>query len=225
MESDMYPIINKHLKSEGYVVKAEVKDFDIVAIKDDVIMIIEMKNQFNIKLIYQGLKAKKITDYVYLAIPKPTNKIIKSDLFKEKKEIVKHLELGLILIDKSSKELIVILDPTIIPHKNQQKKRSMLKKEFFLRKTSFNVGGVNKTKIITAYRELALLALYFLKDGPRTAKEIKLFIKEDKIMSILQKNYYNWFERVERGVYKITAIGEDALVIYKDVIEKLIPIK
>lgn len=99
------------------------------------------------------------------------------------------------------------------------------KKEFFLRKTSFNVGGVNKTKIITAYRELALLALYFLKDGPRTAKEIKLFIKEDKIMSILQKNYYNWFERVERGVYKITAIGEDALVIYKDVIEKLIPIK
>lgn len=70
-----------------------------------------------------------------------------------------------------------------------------------------------------------MLALYFLKDGPRTAKEIKLFIKEDKIMSILQKNYYNWFERVERGVYKITAIGEDALVIYKDVIEKLIPIK
>ena len=64
MEKRMYPIIKKYLENQNFNVKAEVKDADIVAIKDDVIMIVEMKNSFNINLIYQGIKGKKITNYV-----------------------------------------------------------------------------------------------------------------------------------------------------------------
>lgn len=221
----MYPIIKKHLEEQGYYVKAEVKDSDIVAIKDDVVMIVEMKNFFNTKLIYQGLKNKGVTDYIYLAIPKPLTKVIKSVNFKEKKEIVKSLELGLLFVDKKLEEVIVVLDPTIFKYKNHRKNRKALKKEFFLRKTALNIGGVTRTKIITAYRELALLALYFLKDGPKKTKDIKRFTKQDKVMSILQKNYYGWFERIERGVYRITNLGEEALLTYEEVIKKILEIK
>ena len=222
MEKDMYPIIKKHLEQQGYHVKAEVKDSDVVGIKEDVIIIIEMKSSFTIKLIYQGLKSKGITEYIYLAIPKPTNKIIKSATFKEKIEIIKHLELGLLFVDKDLEKVIVVHNPETVDYKTRYKKRNNLKKEFFLRKTSFNVGGVNRTKIITAYREIALVILYFLKDGPKKVNEIKNYTKQEKTMSILQKNFYGWFERIDRGIYKITKAGEEALVIYLDVIENLI---
>jgi len=218
----MYPIIKNFLEDQGYYVKAEVKDSDIVASKEDILMIIEMKSTFSIKLIYQGLKSKGLTDYIYIAIPKPPLKVIKSDNFKEKKEIAKHLELGLLFIDKDLGEVTVVLNPESFHHRKRYKKQNALKNEFFLRKTSFNVGGVNKTKIITAYRELALQILYFLKDGPKKTKEIKNYTKQEKVMSILQKNYYGWFERVDRGIYKITNLGEEALVKYLDVIENLI---
>lgn len=222
MEKEMFPIIKNFLEEQDYKVKAEVKSFDIMGMKEDVILIVEMKNTFNTKLICQGLEGKYITDYVYLAIPKPTVKVMKSASFKEKKQIIKSLELGLLLVDKQLKEVIVLLDPLIKNTKKKNKKRENLKKEFLLRKTDFNEGGVSRTKIITAYRELALITLHFLKDGPKTTKEIKTFVKQDKVMSVLQQNYYGWFERIERGVYQITNIGVAALKSYEKVLDKLI---
>lgn len=218
----MYPIIKKFFEDEGYSVKAEVLDADLVAMKEDIVMIVEMKTSFNTKLIYQGIKGKKITDYVYLAIPKPNNKILKSDIFKEKLEIVKSLELGMMLVDERIEEVLVLFDPTMYLRKPNNKKKQRLKKEFLLRKTSLNYGGVSRTKIITSYRELSLLTLYFLKDNPKTTKEIKEFTKQEKVMSVLQKNYYGWFERVERGIYRITNVGKEALVTYEKVIQQLI---
>ena len=41
----------------------------------------------------------------------------------------------------------------------------------------------------------------------------------DRAGRILQDNYYGWFERVRRGVYRLTPAGEEALVQYADVIE------
>ena len=74
------------------------------------------------------------------------------------------------------------------------------------------------TKIITAYRELALLALDYMEDQQRSTKELREYTQGKKIVDILQKNYYGWFRRVSRGVYEITTAGEQALSDYREVV-------
>ena len=221
MEKEMFPILKEYLESQAYEVKAEILNADIVAKKEDIIIVVEMKTTFSTKLIYQGLKRCHISDYVYLAIPKPSERVLKSSSFKEKKTIVRRLELGLILVDIKHQSLDVLLDPRTYHFKKNKKKRRRLLKEFNLRQTSLNVGGVTKTKIITAYRELALLTLVALKDGPKSTKYLREYTKRKKVVSLLQKNYDGWFERVSRGVYQLSRDGLKALNTYKEVIQKI----
>lgn len=221
MEKDMFPIIKDYLLNQEYEVKAEVLDADIVARKDDFVIVIEMKTSFSTRLIYQGLKRQAISDYVYLAIPKPTSKVLRSSSFKEKKTIVRRLELGLILVDTDQFSLDVLLDPKNYQFRRNKKKKRRLLKEFNLRQTSMNVGGVTRTKIVTAYKELALICLDGLRDEAKTTKYLRELTKRKKVTSILQKNYYGWFERVSRGLYQITDLGKRALDDYQDVINQL----
>jgi hypothetical protein len=134
---------------------------------------------------------------------------------------VRRLELGLILVDLHHRGLNIILDPKTYHFKKDKKKRRRLLKEFNLRQTSLNTGGVTRTKVITAYRELALLALDAMRHGPQSTKFLREYTNRKKVVSVLQKNYYGWFERVSRGVYQLSHLGEEALIQYKDVIDEL----
>ena len=222
LEKDMYIIIRKHLEGHGFNVKAEVLDTDITAVSDDLVIIIEMKKTLNTRLIYQGCQRQKISDYVYLAIIKPTTKILRSKQFKEKLHIIRRLHLGLIFVDVEKESMETFLDSkNYIIKKNKIKKRKLLK-EFEQRKTSFNIGGVTKTKIITAYRERVLLIAYYLQAAPLTIKEIKILTNDYKCSSILQKNYYNWFDRIGRGLYQLNDIGRNDLLKYQDVLDVII---
>jgi hypothetical protein len=218
MEKEMFPILKTAIESQGYEVKAEVLNADLVGKKDDYLIVVEMKTALTTKLIYQGLKRSHISDYVYLAIPKPSQQVLKSSNFKEKQTIVRRLELGLILVDMKAKGVEYILDPTTYHFKKNKKKRRKLLKEFSLRQTSLNVGGVTKTKIITAYRELALLILDALKYESKSTQYLRTYTGRKKVTNILQKNYYGWFERISRGVYTITETGRKALETYHDAI-------
>ena len=100
--------------------------------------------------------------------------------------------------------------------------KARLLSEFENRITSFNEGGVTKTKIITSYRERAIKIAYYLKESPKTVKEIKLLTSDDKCNTILQKNYYLWFERIERGIYQLTDIGKTDLCKYDFILNKII---
>lgn len=42
-----------------------------------------------------------------------------------------------------------------------------------------------------------------------------------KTQQILANNFYGWFERVERGVYRLNDAGREALNGYRNVIEKI----
>ncbi len=221
MEHDLFPVIKKYLSAHEFEVKAEVNDIDIVAKKDDLVIAIEMKTSLNTKLMYQGIKRTHITDYVYLAIPKPSDRVLKSSNFKEKKTLVRRLELGLIFVDVTHEMVSIVLDPKTYHFKKQKKKRRKLLKEFNQRQTAYNIGGSHNQKIITAYRELALLALDFLKDEPQSTKALRDYTNQKKVVRLLQDNYYGWFERVERGIYTITDKGKDALKTYDEIITKL----
>lgn len=222
MEKEMYPIIKTYLEGLGFKVQAEVNDVDIMAMKEDLVYLIEMKTDLSHTLIAQGLKRKSIGDIVYLAIPHPTKKVLRSSLFKDKCFILKNLELGLLLVDIHQGILEVYLDPTSYKQKVKSKQKKKLLKEFGQRKMNYNVGGVTKTKILTSYRELALLTLYFLKEEAKSTKEIKGFVGNDKVLSLLQKNYYGWFVRKSRGVYETSHLGIQALSKYKTILDELI---
>lgn len=225
LEKDMYESIKKYLVTLGYKVKAEVLNTDITAIKDEEILVIEMKKTLNTRVIYQGCKRQQICDYVYLAILKPTLKIKYSSQFKEKVHILRRLQLGLIFVDIDSDSIETFLDPkNFVFRQNKIKKRKLLK-EFEQRVTSFNVGGVTKTKIITAYREKAIRIAYYLSKEQLKLKDLKILTKDSTCSSLLQKNYYGWFERVERGTYCLTEIGQNDLIKYEQVLKQILDLE
>jgi hypothetical protein len=91
------------------------------------------------------------------------------------------------------------------------------------RKLKNNVGGVNKTKIMSGYREDCLLVLNAIKDfESASGKQIKEITSVSKSTSIMYKNYYGWFEKVNKGLYKINDNGKEALVQYRETISLLI---
>jgi len=221
-EKEMYQYVKLHLENLGFEVKAEVLNTDITAVKDDIILVVELKTELNIKLMYQGCMGQKISDYVYLGIPKPTSKKLYSKNFKEKLYILKRLGLGLIFVDVVNQSAETYLDPFIMPLRKNKKKRVKLLKEFENRVTSYNIGGVSKTKIITSYHERSLHIAYHLKDQPRSIRELKALTDDLKCSTILQKNYNKWFDRVERGVYSLNEKGLSQLNNYEHVVQELI---
>ncbi len=225
LEKDMYQSIKKHLEKAGYSVKAEVLNADITAVKDDLVVIVEMKKTLNTTLMYQGCKRQRISDYVYLAIERPLTKQLRSKQFREKMHLVRRLQLGLLFVDMKKDSVQTFLDPmNYTMKKNRIKKRKLLK-EFEQRYTAFNTGGVTKTKIITAYRERAIIVAHYLIGKELTIKEIKELTNDYKCASILQQNYYGWFDRITRGHYSLSDIGKKEIINYSYVVDEILNIE
>ncbi len=226
-ESDLYIPIKELFTELGYDVKAEVGEIDVMATKDSEMVIIELKKELNLKLITQGAKRQKMTDTVYLAIPKPSYKIRNSKNYKDKTFILSRLGLGLVYVDFKEKETIstIEMEPVIfnIQHAQKINKRTKERalKEKSLRSGDYNLGG-QQGKKMTVYKENTVHIVGLLKqNGEMKLSEIKS-IAGDKTDSILQKNFYNWFERVKKGHYKLSEAGEQAYYEYADIIKILL---
>lgn len=112
-ETDLYEPVKQLFTKLGYQVYAEVNDIDVMVVKDDQIIAIELKTSFNLKLILQAITRQKISDNVYVAIPRPKYKQRLSKSFKEKELLLRRLELGLILVatDVKSPYAQIVFDP------------------------------------------------------------------------------------------------------------------
>jgi len=74
---------------------------------------------------------------------------------------------------------------------------------------------------MTAYREEALrLACELERRGEARVKDLRAAAGCDKAGAVLRDNFYGWFERVERGIYRLTGAGREALGKYGDVVEE-----
>jgi hypothetical protein len=62
---------------------------------------------------------------------------------------------------------------------------------------------------MTAYRQQALICAEALRPGPAKPKDLRAQVPD--AAQILRSNYYGWFERVARGVYRLTDAGRAAL--------------
>ena len=221
LEKDLFKPIKLFFESLGYEVKAEVNHFDVVIKKEDQFVAIELKTSLNTTVIAQAIKRQSIVDSVYIAIPAPSKQVISSKTMKDKITILKKLSIGLIFVDVQKESVFIFLEPLIHPIKRHKKRLIRLKEEFNQRQLSMNTGGTSKSKIMTVYKEHALIILDALKDIPKTAKMIKDEVAFDKVYPLLYKNYYGWFQRIGQGLYTLTPLGKEALKIYQKEIEMI----
>lgn len=214
-ETDLYLPCKLLLESLGYEVKAEVLQTDITAIKEEHIIVIELKLKISLKLIYQAIDRQKIADKVYIALPKTAVSSQRST-FKHFANLMKRLEIGLIVVDKDKTEVLIETFGFDLKRSisSSKKNKEKLLKEFSLRQSTQNVGGTNGKKM-THYREKVIeIAKYLDEFGEKSPKEIIAFTGIKDTPNILRKNYYLWFVNVERGIYKLSEIGKRDLETY-----------
>jgi hypothetical protein len=217
-ETDLYQPIHDYLVKQGYAVQAEVNHCDIIASKSDDLIVIELKTRFGLDLLMQATQRQSITDSVYVAIPGPI-KMSKRSRWPQKKRLLRQLELGLILVHLNLDEPWVEVAFHPLPYqrrKLKRKKRAVLN-EMSLRSGSYNKGGSTKKKLVTAYRENALfIACCLDKFGALTPAQLRAMNTGPKTGSVLSSNFYDWFQRVERGVYALSAQGKTDLKNYPE---------
>ena len=69
-EQTLYPPVKAFLEAQGYEVKGEVNDCDVVAIRgEEPPIIVELKTGFSLPLVFQGIVRQGLSDNVYLAVP------------------------------------------------------------------------------------------------------------------------------------------------------------
>ena len=216
-ETDMYPPVKKYLEAAGYTVTAEVNGADVTAVKADELLILELKRQFNVKLLFQALERQKITSAVYVVIPRPKRR--NTAQFSYIKRIVTSLGLGLMTVamDSAIQTVEVVIEPELLngrpAGKTGGRKRRAMLLEIAGRSADANAGGSSNVRLMTAYRERCVklaCALYDL--GPMTAKElINGYGCGGDSYDIMYRNHYGWFRREGRGVFGLTVDGAAAV--------------
>jgi len=228
-ETELYNPVKSLLEALGYDIKAEVSDVDIAAVREDELLIVELKTLFNMKLLMQAVKRQRLTEKVYIAIPRPAYKKRFSKDIKEKEFLLRRLSLGLIYVVMQVEKpyASIVFEPRPfnmnLSIAKTKKRREKLLKEYNGRTSDYNTGGSVRTELVTAYRENALQIAYFLnKYENMKTKELRDAGCSGKTTSILYDNYYGWFEKVGRAEYRLSASGKEAVVKYRQIVKHII---
>lgn len=224
-ETELYAPVKAYFQQRGYEVKSEINQCDLVAIHQDMPepVIVELKKNFNLSLLLQGMKRLKLSSHVFVAVEYVRGRS-RQHKWNELQQLCERLGLGLITVQfyKTKEPFVEVrCEPTGLQLSQPQRKRktNRLLNEFHERSGDYNVGGSTQRKIVTAYRELALqCAAHIQQLGPLSPAKLRELTGKQKVNSILQKNYYQWFKRVKRGVYDLTADGHEALNTYEEVL-------
>ena len=225
MEKDLFKPIKEYFEGFGYVADGEVCDIDLYMEKEGSSVSVELKQSLDFKAIIQAALRQKISDTVFIGIFRPKDLFSKS--FQNKIYLLKRLGIGLIVVSKRTLDIEIVSEPVVselskyqISNKNKQ---AQLSAEFQKRRIKNNVGGVTHTKLMTEYRENALMVLSALNNLGDVAKgsDVAKASGVAKATTILRDNYYGWFLKESKGVYKLSKEGKVALDEYAATIAKL----
>lgn len=224
-ETDLYEPIREYLEELGYEVQGEVKGCDLAAVMGDDLIVVEMKTSFNLKLLSQAVKRQRVTDSVYVAIPYPKGGK-RTAAWRDMCILLRRLEIGLITVDlaKDGGRVEVHFHPHTFDRlkslRANKRVRYSIIKEAEGRSGHYNTGGASRTKIITAYREQAVhIACCMMKYGNMSPAQLRKMGTSPKTPNILRDNYYGWFTRVSRGIYKLEDSAREFLEEYPELAE------
>ena len=228
LEAALYSPVKQFLERQGYEVKGEVRGCDLVARRgDEPPVIVELKLRFNLPLLLQGVDRLALTERVYLAVLRPERRARGGLLAPERPEIRKlcrRIGLGLMLVGLARKTVEILEEP--VPYRPRQAKSRALRllDEFSRRVGDANVGGAVGVPLVTAYRQDALRCARALAlGGPMRVGTLRTAAEVPRAARILQRNVYGWFDRIERGTYRLTPEGDQALSRFAEAIPAFPP--
>jgi hypothetical protein len=229
-EEDLYPPVKAFLEGQGYEVKSEVRDCDIVARRGaEPPVIVELKLSLTLPLLLQGIDRLVLSDHVYLAVGVVAKPGRGSLWRRERRGILmlcRRLGLGLLAVHEPTARRPALVEPLLdpLPYRPRQNRRrqGLLLKEFVQRVGDPNVGGTTRRPIVMVYRQSALgCAAHLGRHGPTKASEVAKATDVSRAAAIMRRDVYGWFERVERGVYALTPKGLEALDAHAGVLADL----
>ncbi len=217
-EIDLFPPVRDFLSKRGFEVRSEVRHCDITALKDEQLVVVELKRNLSVELLVQAAQRQKIADAVYVAIPKPKKRLFGAG-WRDLCHLLRRLELGLLLVSLedgfSYVEEALAAQPFDREKSRQQnrKQRQQLLREARGRSLDCNTGGSRGVKLVTAYRESALyIACCLERFGPLSTRQLReRGAAPRKTAPILQRNVYGWFERIAQGHYGLSTAGREEL--------------
>ncbi|CAI9412642.1 hypothetical protein ANOBCDAF_02746 [Pleomorphomonas sp. T1.2MG-36] len=211
VETDLYLPVKRHLESLGLTVKGEVKGCDLVGLSDgepELVVIGELKRAFTLELVLQAVDRTAAADEVWLAIGASKRGRGREGDPRVRK-LCRFLGFGLIAVTPTGL-VEVIVEPAPWKPRRDGRRRSRIVEEFRRRRGDPIPGGSTRLPQMTAYRQQALAVASALRDGPLRPRDLKPIAPD--AAKILQADVYGWFERVERGIYRLTDGGKAALV-------------
>jgi hypothetical protein len=209
VEADLYPVVARYFSRQGFQVKGEVCGCDLVAIKEDTIVVAELKITFNIKLLYQAVRRLMITPHVYAVIFKPKTRQ-KMSYWQMMKSLCRRLSIGLLVVEGDN--VLVIAEPAPFAGKVMARHKAKVLREFNGRKVAQNIGGITGQKLQTAYLEAAIHISVLLKKHRelKTSDLLELGAPE-RATQILYDNHYGWFQKTGRAQYRLKAGASRAI--------------
>jgi hypothetical protein len=206
-EADLYAPLKSYLEGQGYEVKAEIGDCDIMASRaGDPTVVVEMKLTFSLQLVLQGVVRQGMFDHVYLAVPVTKGW---TQRYRDIIALCRRLSLGLLAVGPKGVE--AHLDPAPYAPRLKAKPAARLLREFDRRVGDPNVGGITGTKKMTHYRQDAIRCALHLRAGPCKAALVAKSTGVARAAAQMRDDHYGWFERVERGIYQLTPKGVSAV--------------
>ncbi|MEO5757883.1 MAG: DUF2161 family putative PD-(D/E)XK-type phosphodiesterase [Mesorhizobium sp.] len=210
-ETSLYAPVKHFLEGLGFTVKGEIGGCDIVALRDGeppVVVICELKLQFNLELVLQGVDRAAACDEVWLAARMSARgKGRESDA--RFRNLCRRLGFGLLAVT-ATERVEVLLSPVALAPRKNARRRSRLVDEHQRRRGDPVVGGGSRKPIMTAYRQSALTCAAAMVDGPKRPRDLKALTPIAP--KILLDNVYGWFARIDRGVYDLTDVGRASLI-------------
>ncbi|MEX0280966.1 MAG: DUF2161 domain-containing phosphodiesterase [Arenibacterium sp.] len=210
-ESELYPPIKALFEAQGYDVKGEIGAADVVARRgDEDAVIVELKLRFSLSLFHQAIRRLAVTDLVYIAVPRPSGKTARRAL-RDNLAMCRRLGLGLITLRPDGRA-DVHCDPGPYHPRKSKRKTERLLREFNRMQGDPNAGGATRYGIVTTYRQDALrCAAHLAEQGPSKGADVATATGVAHATRLMRDNHYDWFERVETGIYRITKTGRAGL--------------
>lgn len=205
-ETDLYAPVKAWLEGQGHAVKGEVGAADVVARRDDMLMIVELKLGFSLVLLQQAVARQAICDEVYVAVPRWRGKA-GWRAFKGNIGLCRRLGIGVLSVDLAEGDVQQHAAPGSFQPRRSHVKRTRLEREFDRRNGDPTQGGTNG-QVMTAYRQDALAcAAHLASIGASKGADVARATGVARATQIMASNHHGWFLRVSRGIYALSDVG------------------
>jgi len=211
-EEDLYGPVRDLLVAQGFTVRGEVRGVDVLAVRGDETVAVELKTSLNLDLLLQAVDRQRLVDAVYVAVPRK-GRTVGTRRWGRLLHLLARLEVGLILVSPTTLAASIVVESVPFDrtrsHDAGKRRRVALLKEFSGRTGDRNNGGVNRRRLVTAYREMALeIARLLAIEGPCKVRRLReLGADPHKTRNILADNHYGWFEHAGRDLYALSDKG------------------